>query len=112
MFEEIDRLDTAAWASHLAPDAVLRVGNSDPVHGRDACRAELLGLLARIDGVRHHIVEQWEHGDATIVEANVTYTRIDGRQFTLPVVTIYRTDASDLIRDYRVYADLASLLEP
>lgn len=111
MFEEIDRLDAAAWASHLAPDAVLRIGNDDPVHGRDACRAELLALLARLDGLRHDIVEQWAHGDATIVEANATYTLIDGRQVTLPVVTIYRTDASHLIRDYRIYADLAPVLE-
>ena len=42
-----------------------------------------------------------------IVEANVTYTRRDGQAVTLPVVTIYRTDANDLISDYRVYTDIA-----
>ncbi|MGH2858546.1 MAG: nuclear transport factor 2 family protein [Solirubrobacteraceae bacterium] len=111
MFAEIERLDVVAWASHLAPDAVLRIGNGDPVHGREACRATLLALLAGIDGVRHDVVDQWKHGDATIVEANATFTRSDGREVTLPLVTIYRVDASDLISDYRVYADLAPAFE-
>jgi ketosteroid isomerase-like protein len=107
MFADIERMDVHAWASYLAPDVVMRVGNADPVHGRDGCRDALSALCARISGLRHELVEQWEHGQATIVEANVTCTRIDGRQVTLPVVTIYRTDANDLISDYRVYTDAA-----
>ena len=35
MFDEIDRMDADAWASHLAPDAVMRFGNADPVHDRE-----------------------------------------------------------------------------
>ena len=45
-----------------------------------------------------------------IVEANVTYTRRDGQDVTVPVVTIYRTDANDLISDDRVYTDIALVL--
>ena len=52
-------------------------------------------------------MEHWEHGEATIVEANVTCIGMDGREVTLPVVTIYRTDANDLISDSRVYTDVA-----
>ena len=37
----------------------------------------------------------------------VTYTRQDGGDVDVPVVTIYRTNAKDLISDYRVYIDLA-----
>ena len=33
--------------------------------------------------------------------------RSDGLEVTVPVVTIYRTDANDLISDYRVYTDIA-----
>jgi ketosteroid isomerase-like protein len=107
MFADIDRMDANAWASYLAPDVVMRFGNADPVHGRDACRDALAAFYTQIDGLRHEVVEQWEHGAATIVEANVTYTRTDGREVTVPVVTIYRTDPDDLISDYRVYIDLA-----
>jgi ketosteroid isomerase-like protein len=107
MFADLERMDAHAWASCLAPDVVLRVGNGDPVHGRDGCRDALLAFCARIGGLRHDLVEQWEHGAATIVEAAVTCTRLDGSEVTLPAVTIYRTEANGLISDYRVYADVA-----
>ncbi len=85
----------------------MRVGNDDPIYGRDGCRSALEAFYARIDALRYDLVELWEHGEATIVEANVSYTRMDGREVTLPAVTIYRTDANDLISDYRVYTDVA-----
>ena len=77
------------------------------MYGREACRDALAGFYDQIAWLAHHVIEQWEHGEATIVEANVTYTRRDAREVTVPVVTIYRTGARDLIADYRVYIDLA-----
>ncbi len=107
MFDDFERMDAQAWASHLAPDVVMRFGNDDPIYGRDGCRSALEAFYARIDALRYDLVELWEHGEATIVEANVTYTRSDGQDVTVPVVTIYRTGANDLISDYRVYTDIA-----
>ena len=107
MFRDIDRMDADAWAAYLAPDAVMRFGNAEPVHGREACRDALAGFYDTISGLRHEIAEQWQQDSATIVEATVTYTRTDGRDVPVPVVTIYRTNADDLIADYRVYIDLA-----
>jgi ketosteroid isomerase-like protein len=107
MFQDIDRMDAETWSGYLAPDAVMRFGNSDPVHGRTGCRDALAAFYDQIHGLAHHVIEQWEHGNATIVEASVTYTRTDEREVTVPVVTIYRTNENDLIADYRVYIDLA-----
>jgi ketosteroid isomerase-like protein len=107
MFADIDRMDADAWASYLAPDAVMRFGSADAVHGREACRDALASFYELIEGLRHDVVAQWDPGDASIVEAKVTYTRKDARRVTVPVVTIYRTDDADLIADYRVYIDLA-----
>ncbi|MGZ4299637.1 MAG: nuclear transport factor 2 family protein [Solirubrobacteraceae bacterium] len=107
MFADLERMDAHAWASCLAPDVVMRFANEEPVYGREGCREALAPFLARIEGLRYDLVELWEHGEATIVEANVTYRRTDGREVTLPTVTIYRTGADDLISDYRVYADVA-----
>src|SRR5450755_2504566 len=107
MFDDIDRMDADAWASHLATDAVMRFGNADPVHGREACRDALAAFYGQINGLAHHVLEQWEHGGATIVEATVTYTRTDDREVSVPVVTIYRTNGGNLISAYRVYIDLA-----
>ena len=112
MFDEIDRMDAEAWASHLAPDAVMRFGNADPVHGREACRDALAAFYGQIRGLAHHVGEQWEHDGTTIVEANVTYTRTDAAEVSVPVVTIYRTDGRGEIADYRVYIDLAPVFAP
>jgi ketosteroid isomerase-like protein len=107
MFADIDRMDAEAWASHLSDDVVMRFGNADPVHGREACRDALAAFYETIDGVSHSIVGQWETGDAAVFESNVTYTRKDGKDVTVPVVTIARTNDERVISDYRVYIDLA-----
>jgi ketosteroid isomerase-like protein len=107
MFRDIDRMDADAWAAYLAPDAVMRFGNADPIYGRQACRDALADFFETINALRHEVTEQWEHGEATIVEGVVNYTRSDGHEVAVPVVTIYRTNVSDLIADYRVYIDLA-----
>jgi ketosteroid isomerase-like protein len=112
MFDDIDRMDADAWASHLAPDAVMRFGNADPVNGREACRDALAAFYGQIHGLAHHVLEHWEHGGATIVEANVAYTRTDDREVSVPVVTIYRTNGRNQIADYRVYIDLAPVFAP
>jgi ketosteroid isomerase-like protein len=112
MFADIDRMDVHAWAAYLAPDAVMRFGNADPVYGRDGCRNALAAFYARIDGLRTDIIEEWHHGAATVVEASVTFARTDGREVSVPAVTIYRTDAQDLISDYRVYIDVAPVFAP
>jgi ketosteroid isomerase-like protein len=107
MSDDINKMDANAWASHLAPDVVMRFGNADPVYGRDACRDALAAFYARIGGLRRDVIELWEHGAATIVEANLTYTRKDGTDVAVPAVTIYRTDDQGLVSDYRIYIDLA-----
>ena len=42
----------------------------------------------------------------------MTYTRTDDREVSVPVVTIYRTNARNQIADYRVYIDLAPVFAP
>ena len=107
MFADIDRMDAGAWAAYLAPDVTMRFGNADEVHGREACRDALQSFYDMIGGLRHDVVEQWEQPPATIVQADVTYTRQDRREVTVPVVTIYRVNREDQIADYRVFIDLA-----
>ena len=89
----------------------LHFGNAPAVHGRDACRETWAGFCETIDGVAHDVVAQWDVDDATIAETNVTYTRKDGRQVTVPVVTIYRPGGGEPIRDYRVFIDLAPVFD-
>jgi ketosteroid isomerase-like protein len=108
LFADIDSMEADRFAAHLADDVTMRFGNAEPVHGRAAVRDTWAGFCETVAGVRHDIVERWDVGDATIVEADVTYTRPDGSRVTVPVVTIYR-EAGELIDDYRVFIDLAPL---
>lgn len=104
MFADIDRMDADAWAGHLASDAVMRSATPIRCMGETAAAMHWQRFMSRSRGCR---ITSWGHGDATIVEANVTYKRRDGGEVTVPVVTIYRTNGKDLIADYRVYVDLA-----
>ena len=56
LFADIDSLDPDAFAQHLAPDAVMRFGNADPVEGRDAIRGVWADFCAGIDGVCINLV--------------------------------------------------------
>lgn len=106
LFDDIDAMQPERFTQHLAEDVVMRFGNGDPVHGREAVGQVWAQFCEGVDGVRHDLVQQWAHDDATVVEARVTYRRKDGQDVTVPVVTIYRA-AGPLIDDYRVYIDLA-----
>ena len=108
LFEDIDSMDPDRYARHLSANVVMRFGNSDPVVGRVSVRDAWAGFCADLRGVRHDLVERWEAGPTTIVEALVTYTRTDDGTVTVPVVTIYRADGV-LIDDYRIFIDLAPL---
>lgn len=108
VFADVDRMDAKAFASYLAEDCMLRFANADEVVGRDAIEEAIGGFFSTIKGLSHHIVEQWDVDDTTVVQLEVTYTRMDDRRVTLPAVTIYRR-AGDLIDEYRIYIDLAPI---
>jgi SnoaL-like protein len=84
---------------------VLRFGNADEVVGRDAIEAAIAGFFTTIKALSHRLLDQWDVDDATILQFETTYTRLDGDRVTVPAVTIYRR-GDELIDDYRVYVDL------
>jgi ethanolamine ammonia-lyase large subunit len=110
LFADIDSMEPDRFADHLAEDVSFRFGNADAVIGREAVRDAWAGFCSGIDDVSHSLVEEWQTPTATIVEAEVTYTRTNGSTVTLPVVTIYR--GGELIDDYRIFIDLAPLFTP
>jgi hypothetical protein len=107
MFEDIDRMDAAAWADWLTDDARFRFGNGDETTTRDAARQGLADFYGMIDGVSHRMLDHWEDGATTIVRSDVTYVRKDGTTVTVPIVTIYHERDDGKIDDYRVYGDVA-----
>jgi ketosteroid isomerase-like protein len=106
LLADVDRMDAKAFASYLAEDCVLRFANADEVVGRDAIEGAIAGFFTTIKGLSHHVLDQWDVDDTTIVQFETTYTRMDDRRVTVPAVTIYRRGA-ELIDDYRIYVDLS-----
>jgi ketosteroid isomerase-like protein len=93
LFADIDSMDAKLFASHLSEDGVLRFANGPTVEGREAIEEAIAGFFTTIKALSHELVEQWDVDGATIVEVEVTYTRLDGDQLTLPAVVIMRRNA-------------------
>jgi hypothetical protein len=94
LFDDIDSMESDAFARHLADSVRFVFGNSEPVIGRENVRDTWAGFCQGIDGVSYNVVQHWVDGPVTIVESTVTYTRKDSTTVSLPVVTIYRGGAT------------------
>jgi ketosteroid isomerase-like protein len=110
LFSDIDTMDAKLFASHLSEDGVLRFANAPVVEGREAIEEAIAGFFTTLKALRHELVDQWDVDGATIVEVEVTYTRLDGDQVTLPAVVIMRRSGDgEQIDDYRIFIDQGPL---
>jgi len=107
VFDRVDALDAKGFAQFFAADGGLTFGNGPTMVGPEQVEAGCNGFFETIAGMRHAIVNEWQVGDQTIVELEVTYTRKDGDEVGNPVVSIWASDAAGLITDYRVFFDVA-----
>jgi ketosteroid isomerase-like protein len=105
-FADIDSFDPDRFVAHLTPDVTFRFGNADPVTGREAVRAAVVGFFSTIDGLTHHIRNTWEVGDTVIAQIDVEYLRKDGKSVITPNADILSYDG-DLVRDWQIYIDVA-----
>ncbi len=111
VFGSIDAMDSDRFVSFLADDATFRFGNAPEATGKRAIREAVDGFFSSIKGLRHHILKTWEHPDTVICQGEVTYTRLDGGEVTIPFVNIYGM-RDGRIREYLVYIDLSPLYPP
>jgi|SRR6516165_7314630 ketosteroid isomerase-like protein len=108
-FALVDTMDVATISALFAEDAQVAFGNSQPFVGIEQIRTGLSAVFDTIAGLRHDVVNEWSVGDDTIVEFKITYDRKDGRQVTIPCVTIFHVDAAGKIDAYRVYFDVTPI---
>ena len=108
-YAHLDRFETAGFVSHFVDGGTMTVGNAPPCVGAPAIRAALDSQLSLLDGLHHEMVDTWHVDHGWMLEASATY-RVRG--VAAPVVIraahVIRTERG-LIRDLRVYADLAPL---
>ena len=108
VFAAIDRQDTAAFVGFLSDDAVFRFGSAPPVQGREAILAAVDGFFGTISGLSHKVDSTLVSGSTQACEGEVTYTRLDGTQITLPFADIFEYDG-ELIAHYKIYMDISPL---
>lgn len=108
LFAAIDAQDTEAFVAYLTDDAVFRFGSAPAVRGRDAIRAAVDGFFDTIAGSSHVLHNSLEDGTTRVCEGEVTYTRVDGKNLTLPFADVFEY-RGNLIAHYKIYIDIAPL---
>ena len=108
LFAAIDRQDTEAFLGFIAPEATFRFGSAPPVSGHDAIGAAVSGFFGTIAGLSHEIKRTLSSGSALVCEGEVTYTRHDASEITLPFVNVFEV-ADGLVADYKIYIDIGPL---
>ena len=111
----VDKKDAAGFAAVFADDAWMRFANNEPVIGRKNIEAAIAGFFTMLDTLKHQQTGVWSQGDALILEANVTYRRLDGGMVTVPAVTIMRltgTAARPVVKRCQMFVDLTPLFAP
>lgn len=111
----VDKKDAAGFAAVFADDAWMRFANNEPVVGRKNIEAAIAGFFTMLDTLEHEQTGIWSQGDALILQANVTYRRLDGGVVTVPAVTIMRlagTAAAPVVKRCQMFVDLTPLFAP
>ncbi|HVO12462.1 MAG TPA: nuclear transport factor 2 family protein [Vicinamibacteria bacterium] len=108
LFQAIDAKDADKFASFLTDDAVFRFGNAAPARGKAGVQQAVAGFFTSIAALRHTLGDAWAHPDAVVLHGEVTYTRHDGSQLTVPFANVFKMRGS-LIREYLVFADVSAL---
>ena len=112
VFRLVDAQDAEGNAALFAADGRFVMGNNGPAQGREAIVAGSKAFFTMVKGIRHQLLHEWTVGAETIAETDVTYLRQDGKEVTVPAVSIWRVGEDGLIVDYRVFVDQAPVFAP
>lgn len=96
--------DITRFFEYFSPDCVFRMGNNDPVEGREAIQQWVAAYLGSVAGMKHAVLEHWGDDEVAVFRVEVTYTMNDGATFTLPAIT--RTRIEDgAVTEYLIFMD-------
>ena len=108
LFKAVDAQDIESFLDFLTDGARFRFGSAPPAEGKVAVRAAVGGFFSSIAACRHVLTRAMTESDVIICEGEVTYTRHDGSQLTIPFANFLELDG-ELIADYKIYADASAL---
>lgn len=116
-YDDVDHMRLPEFLAWHSADVTVQFANNPEARGQEQVAGAIGHFWEMIGGLKHNIVNVWEHVDGTTaVEANIDYTRQDGRVVTTPCVTLlHRAEAvSDdaSIDAVRIFVDLAPVFAP
>ena len=106
LYASVDAMRMDEFVAGLAPDVEVVVGNNPAMNGRQAVKDGIGYFWSTIQGLKHNFVNVVESRGLTFLEAKVDYRRKDGRQVTVPVVTVLERNG-DLVKSMRIYFDVS-----
>jgi ketosteroid isomerase-like protein len=106
MYANVDAMRLDDFVAGLAPDVEVVVGNNPAMKGRQAAKEGIGFFFSTIEGLKHRFVNVVEGQGLTFLEAKVDYRRKDGREVTVPVVTVLERKG-ELVSSLRIYFDVA-----
>ncbi|HSA61033.1 MAG TPA: nuclear transport factor 2 family protein [Nitrospiraceae bacterium] len=106
MFEAGESMNVHNFVKFYNDDALYQFSNFPVAHGPQGIVDASQGFLSKVAKVVHHIKNLWEIDDENAVcEMTVTYTRHDGKAFTLPCCdTIVFKNGK--VQELRIYMDI------
>ena len=109
LFKAIDAKDTDSFLTYLTEDAVFRFGSQEAVSGRAAIGDYVSGFFGTLKALQHRVTETWEGDNSLVCQGEVTYTKLDGTNVTLPFVNVFRF-VEDRVHDYLIHIDPSPLM--
>jgi ketosteroid isomerase-like protein len=111
-YDDVDNMRLAEFVAWHAPDVTVQFANHPPARGHDQMRGAIGHFWETIGGLKHNISNVWDTGDGTtVVEADIDYTRLDGKVVVTPCVTLlHRVEQG--IDSVRIFVDLAPVFAP
>lgn len=110
-YSDIDGMRLEPFVNGFTDDGKVIFGNNPPAVGRAQIGAAIGGLWSAINGLKHRFKNVWVSGTTTILEADITYSRKDGKDVVVPCVSILERPA-DKVTQLRITLDLAPVFAP
>jgi ketosteroid isomerase-like protein len=107
-YAALDAKDIGILDRLCTPDTRVQFANHEPVEGRAAVREVMLHFWSTIERMQHRFTNVFERDDQALLEADVTYTRLDGSSVVIKAGTVIRR-RDGLVADQHIYVDLAPL---
>jgi ketosteroid isomerase-like protein len=104
----VDAKDAERFISHLTDDATFKFANMDPVTGKENIEQAVAGFFDSIKGLSHKLLDTVEQDGTIAMRGEVTYTRHDDSQLTIPFVNFFKINGYK-IKEYLIYVDASQL---